>query len=425
MSNFQAIGAVSATLKRLLQDRMELPPSTQIDVTVSSLQSEQGGNSTDESERINLFLYRVSENGSLKNQEIPGQGHPAAYGRPPLSLDLHYLLTAYGTSNDGEFVDESLSQQILGSAMRVLHDFPIITEQVLTEKSPAGQQILEESLRDEYERVKVTLDPLTLEDMSKVWTALTLPYRLSTAYRVSVIQIDSKRQRRIALPVQTRRVHVATQRRPQITDLYRTPGPGQPIGDRRLRIGDPMTLDGLNFKSPMTRIRLGALEAVPAPQVSLIADKRIELTIPDDPLIQAGPLVAEVRVERATEVVEGGLDKGTVTFDAKMEASNQTVFLVVPSLDPNNLPSHTSAGPDLDLVTVHGDRLYQEGGRSALLLGDQVFEVTEPGASDPWAAPSATQIEVAVPKLVAGTYSVRARANGAESTEDNVTLVVP
>jgi hypothetical protein len=47
-----------------------------------------------------LFLYRATENASLKNQMIPGQGHPSEYGHPPLSLVLHYLLTAYGATDD-------------------------------------------------------------------------------------------------------------------------------------------------------------------------------------------------------------------------------------------------------------------------------------------------------------------------------------
>ncbi len=423
MSDFQAIGAVSTTLQRLLRDRMELPLGvSNAPVTISSLQGMQNG-APEEEERVNLFLYRVTENGALKNQEIVGQGHPGAYGHPPLSLDLHYLLTAYGTtSEDSTLVNESISQQLLGSAMRVLHDHPIITADL---RDAQDQSYLEESLHHEYERVKINLDPLSLEDLSKVWTALNLPFRLSAAYTVSVVQIESQRRRRLALPVRTRRLHVAALRRPEITDLYRTPsGPGEPIGDRRLKIGDPMTIEGLNFEAAVTEVRLGDLAAVPSGQISLIADRRIELVVPDEPLLQPGPQVAEVRTVRDTEVVEGGLDKGTVVEDAMAQASNQTVFLVVPEIDTNTPPSATSGGSELDLVTVNGERLYREGLRSALLLDDRAFEVREPGSSDPWAAPTATQIVVPVPKLATGTYGVRMRVNGAESTEEGVSLSV-
>ena len=49
-----------------------------------------------EDARVNLFLYRVTENGYLQNQEIPGRRRRSGYGHPPLSLNLHYLVTAYG-----------------------------------------------------------------------------------------------------------------------------------------------------------------------------------------------------------------------------------------------------------------------------------------------------------------------------------------
>src|SRR3954468_12324684 len=98
MADFQALGGVSATLQTLLLDRMELPDNiTGAPVTTGPLPF----SSKDlhphkeqlETERLNLFLYRVTENGYLQNQEMPGRGSPGAFGHPPLSLNLHYLLT--------------------------------------------------------------------------------------------------------------------------------------------------------------------------------------------------------------------------------------------------------------------------------------------------------------------------------------------
>src|SRR5215471_17074875 len=106
MSSFAAMAGVSSKLRNLLRDRMEQPVDVTIappDVTVGSISGR----------RVNLYLYLVTENGSLKNQEIPGRGHPADYGRPPLSLDLRYLMTTFGSSDTG--VDADLeAQQILG-----------------------------------------------------------------------------------------------------------------------------------------------------------------------------------------------------------------------------------------------------------------------------------------------------------------------
>ncbi len=138
-----------------------------------------------EDPRVNVFLYRVTQNGYLLNQEIPGRGNASGYGHPPLSLDLHYLVTAYGNtavSGGGAAVfDDTPAHFLLGSAMRVLHDVPIVTEGVMTVRAPSGALVLHESLRDGYERVRLGLEPLTLEDVTKVWTALALRYRLSAA----------------------------------------------------------------------------------------------------------------------------------------------------------------------------------------------------------------------------------------------------
>ena len=84
--------------------------------------------------------------------------------------------------------------------MRVLNDYAIITDDL---EDSNGAQLLDTSLLKEYERVKLTLEPLTLEDVAKVWTALNRPYRLSAAYEVSVVQIESTRHQRHAQLVGT------------------------------------------------------------------------------------------------------------------------------------------------------------------------------------------------------------------------------
>ena len=83
MSDYTAIAGVSISLRNLLRDRMQNLEDVTIappDVTVDSVTGQ----------RVNLYLFQVNEDGYLKNQEIPGHGHPAAYGHPPLSLELHY-----------------------------------------------------------------------------------------------------------------------------------------------------------------------------------------------------------------------------------------------------------------------------------------------------------------------------------------------
>ena len=143
MSGFTAIGGVSATLRALLIDRMELPDTIgPFSVTIGPPYFTSSDNAPHaEPARINLFLYRVTENGYLQNQEIPGRAASSGYGHPPLSLNLHYLITAYGNTvdpQDATIFDDLDAHRLLGSAMRVLHDVPIVSERLLSLNPPAG-----------------------------------------------------------------------------------------------------------------------------------------------------------------------------------------------------------------------------------------------------------------------------------------------
>jgi len=439
MSNFLAIGGVSATLQALLRDRMELPAGvarTDLQVTVSTPQLEDDAQAA-EPTRVNLFLYRATENGALKNQMIPGQGHPSEYGHPPLSLVLHYMLTAYGTTVDAnQVVNETLAHFLLGSAMRVLHDCPVVTDG-LTTIHPPGTQVLHPSLRGEFEHIKICLDPISLEDLSKVWTALTRPYRLSAAYTVSVVQIESRRLKTLAAPVLTRRIHLAVSKRPQIANVYRTPVlPGEPIGDIRAHVLQELTIEGENFRAAQTWVKLGDLEPI---GVQPVSDREIRIVVPDDiypadadhPLprpipaadrLRAGPQSVEVQILRPTEVVEGGLDRGVVSVDDRRQSSNHCVFLLAPEVVSFSPPSVAAGGFAGAVLTVTGRRLFQSGIKTVVLVGDVSIPVQDPGPSGPQTDASIQVSLIALglttPSTPAGLYPLRVMVNGVQSMEN-------
>ena len=100
MSSPLAIGAVSAVLRNLLDNglidvgaplgrrsrsRAVAPDTIKLD-------------DADAPPRLNLFLYRVTPNQGWRNVGLPHASTATARGvtNPPLALDLHYLLTAYG-----------------------------------------------------------------------------------------------------------------------------------------------------------------------------------------------------------------------------------------------------------------------------------------------------------------------------------------
>jgi Pvc16 N-terminal domain len=400
VSTFEAIGGVSVTLRALLADRVDSPPGLAHALTTIPVSI---GTPPDEDEdldqpRLNLFLYRVTRNAELANQEIPGHGaNGAAYGHPPLSLNLHYLVTAYGASKNGgtpPLIDESVAQYLLGSAMRVLNDYAIITDAL---EDANGAQILDASLQNEYERVKLTLEPLTLEDVAKVWTALNRPYRLSAAYEVSVVQIESTlRQRHPQLvgapPPAGPRVATSAAGFPVIAEVHAAtrPGPYARVGETLVvtgsaLAGDPTLawIDGIAFPGAVTSARFD----------------RATLVVPDDPRLQPG--IRSLRIGH-------GAMFGEPPTPHVGPKSGTAAFVLVPGVDDVAV----LATPTTHL-RVQGNRLLAPNAECMTLVGERAVDQSDYD-------PASTSIELHMPIPVGATTDdlVRVRVNGAESLDD-------
>lgn len=417
MASYLAIRGVSATLRTLLRDRMD----NEVAVTLLAPDVEPSDEGVD---RVNLFLYRVTPNAFLANQDLPGVGHPSLPGHPPLSLVLHYLMTPFPTAEPDE---DARALELLGDAMRVFHDHAIITPGLERVRETPGEPILDLSLRNEFERVKLSLESIGLEELSQIWSAFTVPYRLSALYTVSAVQIESQRGRRLAVPVETRRVHLTPSRRPQIDAIER----GTVPNDARLAVGETLRITGANFRGTQTWVRIGSLAPIwiddpAADEITLALPDDAYPQDPDDPApnpsvipvedrLQPGPQEVEVHVQRTVEVVQGGLDRGTWLEAARVQVSNRAVLLLVPEITSINPTSGDATG----LLTVQGRRLYQEGRRCFVIVGDVMIEIQPPEPGDPWSAPTPTSVQVpraALSALAAGaSYPVRVMVNGAQS----------
>ena len=216
MADQTAIAAVSRTLKILLLDRMV--PTLNLAVTFAPPDITPGDAS---GPRVNLYLIHVIESAELKNQESPFTG--SAYGRPPLSLNLRYLMTTYSMSEDQ--ADSDLNAQgLLGDAMRVLHDFGNRIDALAITNPTAGtvgDPILDPALAGEFERLRLSLQPASIDDLTRIWSALSeANFRRSVIYEVTVVQIETSEPRVMPLPVQRRRIIARLHRRPVIEAAY-------------------------------------------------------------------------------------------------------------------------------------------------------------------------------------------------------------
>jgi hypothetical protein len=123
------------------------------------------------SNRLSLWLYQVTENEFLKNQPPARSNGVEATQFPPLPLNLHYLITPFAATGQGDLL-------LLGKTMQVLHENASV--------------LLRDPARELAEELRILLCNLLLDQLSRVWEALREPYRLSVAYEVRVTRVDSQ-----------------------------------------------------------------------------------------------------------------------------------------------------------------------------------------------------------------------------------------
>lgn len=125
---------------------------------------------------ISLFLYRIERNPSFANLGWQPGGTTEQLIAPPFGLNLHYLICAYGPT-------QVEIHATLGEVMRVLHDHATIR---------ADDPVLDPNLASMTEELKIVPHNLSLPDTMELWKSFErVPFRLSLAYEVSVVVIDS------------------------------------------------------------------------------------------------------------------------------------------------------------------------------------------------------------------------------------------
>lgn len=182
MSDYTAIADVGETLIELLRDNMQdLIPRSHSIVLASPGEIE-----INDDVRLSLFLYQVLENVHLKNQEMQIKG-PSKLTFPPIALDLYYMLTSYPSGIQDLTERTREEHSILGKAIEVINNNARLTG-----------SILKGSLAMNGCDLHITLTPLSLDDMTKMWT--TFPgksFRSSICFLVTPVMIDTGREKTV------------------------------------------------------------------------------------------------------------------------------------------------------------------------------------------------------------------------------------
>lgn len=183
MSSPDALATVTATLRHLL--------SVAAPGVAVTTQPPGTARTNNNGEQLNIFLYSTHYNAAFSNAPMPHASRSGEQAFPPLPLVLKYLITAYGANDD-----DISGQQVMGQAMSLLHDHPLLSRADIEGVNPISD------LHLQIERIRITPDALTLDDMSKLWASFqSAEYRLSMGYEVSVVLIESNRAGRAPLPV--------------------------------------------------------------------------------------------------------------------------------------------------------------------------------------------------------------------------------
>lgn len=416
-----AIAAVTAVLKDLLNDGMaDHDLSALGNVAVTALPPDRIPVTTaEEKSQLNLFLFQVSPNTGWRNNGLPSRsGTGQRLTNPPLALDLRYLVTAYGK-------EEFHADALLGYAMQVLHENPILTRAMINATLkpalpvgvtlPPGLGMISTSdLADQVEQVKIVPTYLGAEEMSRLWAAMQAKYRPTAVYTITVVLIEADKATKTPLPV----LKQGEDGKGPVAQGSLVPPFPQielvvlPNNQVQVRLGELVTVSGHHFAGDTGKpvdvtvaARLVSLRretpltiAVP---LAARTDRGLTFTIPNTPAtVPAGVYGLSIQVTPAPPAESG--------------FSNEVVLPVAPRITGGlGVPLARTA---VDLVTNLGTATVVLTVTPEVLPGQRVTLVlgAKEVMADPLIVQSATVTFVAK-GMAAGDHLVRLRIDGAES----------
>ena len=403
MSNHLAIATVTATLAQFLQGVVEQDVGG---LTVTTVRPD-GANGQVPGIRLNIYLYQVTPNAAWRNADLPTRSDDGRLvQKPRAALDLHYLLTFYGSEAQLE------PQRLLGSTVRALHSHPVLTREQIrqTINSQNLTFLALSNLAEDIELVKFTPTSLSLEELSKLWAVFfQTQYALSITYQGTVVLIEADDTPGVSLPVLERNVYVVPFRTPLIQEIKLDAATAGPI-----TTGSDIIIGGRALSGDATQVSFGGSLLPPVVPTS-VADTEIKLTLPPD--LRAG--VQGLQVEQQFLM-------GTPPVPHRGFESNVAAFVLAPIID--------QITPSAGKISVHFEPRVTSSQRVALLLnefnppatrmpftfvfnapGNNGIEVVNNQGNPIPNPPDVDTIEFEINNVPPGTYLVRARVDGAVS----------
>jgi hypothetical protein len=413
MSNALAIAAVTATLRSLIEAGVETDTSISgVSVTTRPLDTAREPSAANQ---LNLFLYHAEVNPNWRNMDIPRATQPSSRDPTPLPLNLYYLVTAYhGKEEDGAVANGRLlgSNRLLGLAMSALHDHAVLDAEAINNNIPPADQV--DFPFTQVERVRITPHPISTDEISKLWSSFQTEYRMSVAYEVSVVLIESTKPRRAALPVLRRGanqegVFVVPIAAPS---LLRVEAPNRkPAAE----FGDLLTVEGDNLHSEGLAVQFHHSEL------------ETPLTLAPEPGRTSRRLAVQLPNLASDPAARAAWPAGVYILKAIVErpplptwTSNGLPFGLAPQIISRG-PASAPAGNVT--VTITCAPQIKDGQRVRLLFGDR--EIEPDSISTPASPTADSTLVFEVTGAAAGAYPLRLRVEGVDSLPVDFSLDPP
>ncbi len=186
MSDYAAIADFTRSLRELLRTyitQSTLPQIAGVSIDLRSPKEMREASA----QGVSLWLYRVVRNGDPLNRP-PRRISLTQTDHTGFPVDLHYLITPM-------VQDPSDEQALIGRVLQVLSDYAILK----------GATLLG-TLEDSGQSFRINYDPMSLEDVTRIWNSLQEPYQTSLTYEVTLVTIDSQREPEEGSPVLVREI---------------------------------------------------------------------------------------------------------------------------------------------------------------------------------------------------------------------------
>ncbi|HEY0183324.1 MAG TPA: DUF4255 domain-containing protein [Rhodopila sp.] len=416
MSTALAVAATSRVIAAIIDDAVATARQTMSSIlgaatTTSAPPDHIPTGVATEITNLNLFLYHVTYNPGWREVGLPTRGSDGGViNRAPLAIDLHYLLSAY-SPNDYE------AQIVLGIGMQALHEIPVLFRNKIQRvfQSPTtdvDRALATADLADQIELVKIVPQQLGTEELSKLWTAFQSKFRVSAAYAVSVVLIETKAPIVSALPVLARNLIVRPFLEPSI----------QQIDPQILAFGPAasITITGTNLTGRDTVVVFGGNPQVPRTPTVIGNGATVSVTPP--------PLLAGINTLRVVRQVDLGVNP-----KAPLVESNVASFILQPVIRravalPHDYlitigPPDTTVTPPVIPITVTLDPPITATQKISLILNKTNLAVGEAPQSYMFDAEAKDiappdRALVHIQGVPAGDYLARIRIDGADSPLD-------